>query len=490
MCISYSFSSNPSFFKQQASKLVKGNSFSHKYANLQLGWDSLVHFVESNSGAGCIFDNLSEKKPDLAAVASGDVFALQQLACILLLSYLSTWQEVFADKIASLNQEDQAAFVNLLKEVCEIDLCPSEEQNVAVRSSSEHLPPELNPFVSEVAALGPQIVMQNLQEEIVRLERCTQEQEALLREKDSKVLELSKQIRAFQSVADQKPLEDAALQRRIEEQASMISSLEEEVTALKRQNCLIPDLKRQLKAAQEQTHQLTHQISHIGSDMSSNTALKTEIDSLRQQNASHASELAQKNAECEALAERIQGMHQEQQKLTLATSELQKLNKSLNERIAQLQVNSPSELSSAATSPTATTNSLFTDHEIDRLQRENAQLQAKVSLLQNSGQDSDLQTISESLNALLQEKDAEIQTLKAKFASLKESVKREQRLMMSAWYDLGVSGQKKALFPNVALTPTSAAPESPSTPGGGWLQLQRNKVDSLLLNSKFTATER
>lgn len=70
-----------------------------------------------------------------------------------------------------------------------------------------------------------------------------------------------------------------------------------------------------------------------------------------------------------------------------------------------------------------------------------------------------------SLQTMLQQRDKEVETLRAELLSTKSIAQREQRLIASAWYELGLQFQRQA----------AASLEDKKT-NPSWLQTQRQSL--------------
>ena len=482
-----------SYFTPFAEQLLEGTSFSTKFSNLKLCWNLLVKYSERNVES--IFDNLSERQPDFALAAQGDAEELMSVCCVFLVFYFSINSDAFVEKICALSEESQFILVSGFNEYCGIDLMPKDsiQTNYKADSFNENSPfvescpmkltdlearnyelsNELKTSKSEKAILLQQlkeqqneldllkqqsdrsIIVESLGQEIVQLQERLQESK---KEIGNKELQLGSALRKLATYENSIKTSDLSANEKYLKDT--ISKLQTENALLARQSSSIGDLKRQIKNLEDQNYLLEEQLG-----FATRNPLINKDDDVSQE---LKNELLNKDKE---LA-RIQIENQEIKALLASYEE--RLNANLN---------------SLCSSPISEKNTFYLEHQIVQLKDENQSLKERLSQLEgtqldNEKNDSGLKFAIESLQRVIQEKDDEIAKLKERHQQYQESVQREQRLIMSTWYDIGTQAQKKSTFAIESSTSQTPNKQAKNSPSASWLQQQRNSVDYLLLNSK------
>lgn len=270
--------------------------------------------------------------------------------------------------------------------------------------------------------------------------------------------------------------------------SSQLAALSSENTQLKQAAIEIQDLQLQIKTLNDTNESLHEQLQAAEERFTDKIQrLQAEIDRLVNENA----QLAASSEETQNLrkmlhdAEERLSARENQTAASLHGENTPSSPGANSAKILELQVQqlqnersaTTRELQQLRTAHAAAQETLHTQQQTaDGLRSELDALRAVVASLR---QQSDVGLAVASLQTALAEKDAEIGRLGRAIASFKASVKAEQRLVMSAWYDVGVEAQRSVA--SAAKNIAKEATHAPSSPAVSWLQFQRSKVDAMLL---------
>ena len=510
---SLTFSDN-SHFSSFKGELAAGTSFSQKFSNLKLCWRLLTEYSSSQTNG--MFENLSERKPDFASIAQGNTHELMSICCLFLVLYFSIKQDEFIEKVLLLSNENQLVLFSALNEHCGIDLLVQESEPVDKQiGGTGLLVDDQSPFIdipeeeNEKCDSGTKIIeltkeLQLLASEKQTLIRQLKEQRLEIEELHSRhpdsfdtssvlveslkqeIAQLHERLASNEKIVASKETESKLLAKKLASSENSLHSLNEE----KEKELL--KMQEKLAKVENENDLLSKQCSHVGD-------LKRQMKNLQSQNLLLEERLGQtlksstipSKVENETLFDTDSELEKTQMEENLELKKIQTENQELKALLTSYEERFSLYSRSNSQSPIAERDTFYLEHEIEQLKSENSKLKERIKQLEmennpvlpaTSSTDPGLKFAIESLQEVIEEKTQEIARLNEKFQHYQESVKREQKLIMSAWYDVGVQAQKKSFFPTNSPSPLSKTIKN--SPSVSWLQTQRNNVDCLLLNSK------